>query len=64
MVGLWGDYVLDLLWRESGLVLEESFLLLVHTEKENLGSRICPYSCFNFHGPNSQPEHHLPDVVG
>jgi len=46
----------------AGLVLEESFLLLVYIEKEDQGSRTCPHS-FNSHGPNSQPEHHLPAVV-
>lgn len=47
----------------AGLVLEESFLLLVYIEKENQGSRTCLYSCFNSHGPNSQPEIQSPAVV-
>lgn len=47
----------------AGLVLEESFLLLVYIKKENWGSRTCPYSCFNSHGPDSQPERHLPATV-
>lgn len=47
VVGLWGAVP----WtcyggtHAAGLVMEERFLLLVYTEKENLGSRTCHYSC-------------------